>query len=103
MGASKFLHKGLCRMAAYLAILSFALLLSSCGNGTDTPTFPFFINNGSGGGGAVLAVIITPSDTNLLAGGGQTFTAAVSVTGDASTAVNWGVQEGAAGGAVTAA
>lgn len=103
MCASKCLDKALCRMAAHLAIISFALLLSSCGKGTETPNLRFGFNTGGGGGGAVLAVTITPPDTNLLAGGAQTFTAAVLVTGGASTAVTWSVQEGATGGAVTTA
>src|SRR5215831_14907603 len=57
---------------------------------------------GGGGGGAnsiPIVVSISPFRANLSQGGTQPFTATVS--GTSNSAVNWSVQEGAAGGSIT--
>ncbi len=48
-----------------------------------------------------VAVVVSPKTPSLIAGGSQQFTA--TVTGSANTGVTWSVQEGAAGGSVSAA
>jgi WD40 repeat protein len=55
---------------------------------------------GCGGGGAnPIEVSISPLAANLNQGGTQSFSA--TVTGTSNSAVNWAVQEGAAGGSIT--
>ncbi|MDP1832318.1 MAG: hypothetical protein Q8K67_09690 [Geothrix sp.] len=49
----------------------------------------------------VAPVVITPNQVNIIPGAIQTFTAVVAATGD--TNVTWSIQEGAAGGSITAA
>ena len=65
---------------------------------------------GCGGGGGdsgpiiappAVTVTVTPNPISLTVGQTQTFNAAVA--GSSNTAVTWSVQEGAAGGAITAA
>lgn len=68
-----------------IALLALPLLLVGCGS-----------SSGPSGD-----VVVSPSTAALLAGGTQTFTATVS--GVSSTAVNWTVTEGAAGGSITSA
>lgn len=51
--------------------------------------------------GQTVAVSVSPSTASVAAGGTAAFTA--TVTGTASTGVTWSVQEGSAGGSVTAA
>jgi len=58
---------------------------------------------GCGGGGpqsAVVVVMVNPPAVMVPLGASQTFMAAVTVTGTASTAVSWTIQEGAAGGSI---
>jgi hypothetical protein len=55
---------------------------------------------GCGGGSTQnVAVTISPLSASVVQGGTENFTA--TVTGSSSTAVNWSVQEGAAGGSIT--
>ncbi len=72
------------------ALVLFALLvvLTDCGGG-----------RGGSGNPIPIVVSIAPSTTNLLQGGVQSFTAII--TGTSNSAVNWSVQEGAAGGSIT--
>jgi hypothetical protein len=60
-----------------LVLLALFVVLTGCGGGGPTP----------------IVVSISPSTANLNQGGAQSFTASV--------AVNWAVQEGAAGGSIT--
>lgn len=70
------------------AIVSFSLLLAMSGCGSDSASPP-------------ITVSIMPASVSLGIGGTQTFTA--TITGSSNTAVTFSVQEGAAGGSVTAA
>lgn len=69
---------------------------------------PLFLACGGGGGGSsqppqptVIFVSLAPTTASLTAGATQAFTA--TVTGSSNTAVTWSVQEGTAGGTITAA
>jgi len=62
------------------------LVLTDCGGG-------------SGRSGNPVVVSITPATASLLTGGVQPFAAII--TGASNSAVNWAVQEGAAGGSIT--
>jgi hypothetical protein len=66
-----------------------ALLLTACGGG------------GSGGGGSS-TVVSFPGTSGVGIGVGATYMFAASVTGTTNTAVTYSVQEGAAGGSITA-
>jgi hypothetical protein len=57
--------------------------------------------SGCGGSHRPVAIQVAPGTTNIAVGQSQTFTATVTNTGN--TAVMWAVQEGAAGGSITAA
>jgi len=78
------------------ALVLFALLvvLTDCGGGRGGSGNPIPIPIP-----VPIAVSIAPATTSLLQGGMQAFTAII--TGTSNSAVNWSVQEGAAGGSIT--
>jgi len=84
------------RFLAIGAALSLVLMLVACGGGSSS----------SGSGiPTVVSVAITPpaSGTAFNLNGQATFSATVTVTNGASTAVTWSVQEGATGGSINSA
>ena len=84
-------HRPLGPTLARAALLaSLALALAACGGGAV-----------SGPDGQAIEVAVLPPEAAVAGGGTQPFSAAV--TGTATTAVTWSVQEGAPGGTVSAA
>lgn len=79
-----------------LLLAAVLVFLSGCGGGGGNGDR----TGGGGGGGNPISVAIAPTSASLALNGSQQFTA--SVTNSSNQAVNWSVQEGAAGGAVSA-
>ena len=77
------------RLFLLVSFLAPTLLVTSCGSGSSSsnPPMPVFVRITSGGGVQVDQ--------------GATLQFAASVSGTSNTAVNWSVQEGAAGGSIT--
>jgi hypothetical protein len=81
---------GLLRLLFLVCLLAPALLLTACGGSGGSPSNPPAL---------VLVSIVPGGNFQLDQGATQQFTA--NVSGTSNTAVNWSVQEGAAGGSIT--
>lgn len=85
---SKNTRNRLSRAVAFAILLTPIFLISACGGGSSKATLP-------------VVVQVTPGTTTVVVGGTQTFAATVINT--TNTAIAWSIQEGAAGGTITAA
>ena len=82
-------RKSSVKVAAIVVLLAPVLLTVACGGGSSNPTAPLPVS-----------VQVTPPTSSIVVGQSQTFAAVVK---NSTAGVNWSVQEGSAGGSVTAA